>query len=158
MKCWVGSKLTSRNYQSDAVLLDFPSSTSSTIPLAFDKSAYAMVPNFFKNHVINHVYHLINEKAEVYDEEYSVRAVLDEVSSTTSSTDTLLAKRGSYYHYNHCNGIIIILNIAMFCLSVTLFGISGYRLMKPDDPYDNSILRKSSEHCRWFLQGEIAGG
>ena len=127
-------------------------------PLLFEKRADAMVRNLFKDSLINHVYHLVNEKAEVYDEEYSVKAVLDEASSATSSTETLLAKRGSLYHYNHRNGIIIILNITMFCLSVTLFGISGHRLMKPDDPYDNSILRKSSEYCRWFLQGGIVGG
>lgn len=117
-------------------------------PLLFEKSANAMVRNLFKDNFINHVYHLINEKAEVYDEEYSVKAVLDEASSATSSTETLLAKKGSFYHYNYCNGTIIILNIAMLCLSVTLFGISGYRLMNPDDPYDNSIIRKSSEYCR----------
>ena len=116
-----------------------------------------MAPKFSKNNLINHVYHLINEKAEVYDEEYSVKAILDEASSDTSSTETLLAKRGSFYHYNHCNGIILIFNIAMLCLSVTLFGISGYRLMKPDDPFDNGILRKSSEYCEWSPQSLIVG-
>ena len=108
-----------------------------------------MVPSLFKNNLIKHVYHLVNEKAEVFDEGYSVKAVLDEACSDTSPTETLLAKRESFYQYNHCNGIIFIVNIAMFCLSVTLFGISGYRLMKPDDPFDNGILRKSSEHCKW---------
>ena len=143
-----------KNYQSDTILLELLPSTSFTIPLLFEKRAYAMVPNFFKNKLINHVYHLINEKGEVYDEEYSVKAVLDEASSDTSSTETLLTKSGPSYYYNHCNGIIIILNIAMFCLSVILFGISGYRLMKPDDLFDNSILRKSSEHCKCFLRVE----
>lgn len=106
-----------------------------------------MSPNFLKNNVIDHVYHLINEKAEVYDEEYSVKAVLDEASSDTGSTETLLAKRDSFDHYNRCNGIFLIFNIAIFCLSVTLFGISWYRLVKPDDPFDNGILRKISEYC-----------
>ena len=114
-----------------------------------------MMSTFFKNNLINHFYHLINEKGEVYDEEYSIKAVLDEASSDTSSTETLLTKSEPSYSHNHCNGIIIILNIIMFCLSITLFGISGYRLMKPDDLFDNSILRKSSEYCKWFFQGRI---
>ena len=158
MECWTGSKLNPRAYQPAAVLLELLSSTSFKIPLLFEKLADAMVRNLFKDGLINHVYHLVNEKAEVYDEEYSVRAVLDEAASATSSSETLLAKRGSVYHYSHRNGIIISLNIALFCLSITLFGISGHRLMKPDDPYDNSILRKSSEHCMWFVQGGIVGG
>ena len=99
----------------------------------------------------------MNEKTELYDEGYSVKAVLDEASFDTSSTELLIAKRESFYHYNHCNGVILIFNIAMFCLSVTLFGISGYRLMKPDEPFDNGILRKSSEYCEWSLQGIIVG-
>ena len=117
-----------------------------------------MTPSFIKNNFINRVDHLINEEAEVYDKEYSVKAVLDEGFSDTSSTETLLAKRESFHTYSRCNVIILIFNIAIFCLSVTLFCISGYRLMKPDDPFDNGILRKSSEYCEWFPRGITVGG
>ena len=158
MKGSVASKLSSKDCQSDTALLSLLLSPSFAIPLLLENNPYAMAPNFFKNNLINHVYHLMNEKAEVYDEEYSVKAVLDEASSDTSSTETLLAKRESFYHYKYCHGIILIFNIALFCLSLTLFGISGYRLMKPDDPFDNGILRKSSEYCEWSSQGMIVGG
>ena len=130
---------------------------SFAVPLLFENTSDAVAPNFLKNNFINHVYHLINEKTEVYDEGYSVKAVLDEASSDTSSTEPLLAKRESFYHYNHCNGIILTFNIAMFCLSVTLFSISGDRLIKLDDPFDNGILRKSSEYCEKAPQSIIVG-
>ena len=147
MKGLVASKLSSKEYQSDAAPLDLLPISSTAIPLLFEYRPYAMTPSFIKNSLINQVYHLINEEAEVYDKEYSVKAVLDEASSDTSSTETLLARKESFHHYNRCNAIILIFNVAIFCLSVTLFGISGYRLMKPDDPFDNGILRKSSEYC-----------
>ena len=146
MKGLVASKLSSKDYQSDAAL-DLLPIPSFAIPLLFVNRSYAMTPNFMKNNLINQVYHLINEEAEVYDKEYSVKAVLDEASSDTSSTETLLAKRESFHLQNRCNVIILIFNIAIFCLSITLFCISGYRFMKPDDPFDNGILRKSSEYC-----------
>ena len=159
MKGLVASKLSSKEYQSDAALLELFPIPSIAIPLLFENRPYAMTPSFMKNNLINQVYHLINEETEVYDKEYSVKAVLDEASSDTSSTETLLAKRESFHHNNRCNVIIIlILNIAIFCLSVTLVCISGYRLMKPDDPFDNGILRKSSEYCEWFPRGITVGG
>lgn len=154
----VASKLSWKEYQSLAALLDLLPSPSIAVPLLFENRSYAMTPSFIKNGLFNQVYHLINEKAEVYDKEYSVKAVFDEASSDTSSTETFLAERESFQHYNHCNGIILIFNIAMFCLSVTLFCISGYRLMKPDDPFDNGILRKSSEYCEWSPQGIVVSG
>ena len=135
----------------------FPS-LSIALPLLFEYRPYAMMLSFIKNNLVNQVYHLIIEEVEVYDKEYSVKAVLDEASSDTSSTETLLAKRESFHHYNRCNVIILVVNIAIFCLSVTLFCISGYIFMKPDDPFDNGILRKSSEYCEWFPQGIIVGG
>ena len=149
MKRAVASKLSSKEYHSDAALLDLLPIPFIAIPLLFENGPLAMMPSFIKNSLIKQVYHLINEEAEVYDKEYSVKAVLDESSSDTSSTETLLAKRESFHPYNRCNFIILISNIAIFCLSVTLFCISGYRLMKPDDPFDNGILRKSSEYCEW---------
>ena len=154
----MASKLRSKEYQSDAALLDLLPIPSIAIPLLFEYRPYAMTPSFIKNNLINQVYHLVSEEAEVYDKEYSVKAVLDETSSDTSSTETLLAKRESFHRYNHWNAIILILNIAICCLSVTLFCISGYRLMKSDDPFDNGILRKSSEYCEWFPQGITVGG
>ena len=154
----IEAQLSSKEYRSDTAPLDLLPISSVAIPLLFEYRPYAMTPSFIKNNLINRVYHLMNEEAEVYDKEYSVKAALDEASSDTSSTETLLPKRESFHHNNRCNAIIIIFNIAIFCLSVTLFCISGYRLMKPDDPFDNGILRKSSEYCEWSPQGTIVGG
>ena len=154
----MASKFSSKEYQSDAALLDLLPISSIAIPLLFENRPYAMMLSFIKNNLVNQVYHLVNEEAEVYDKEYSVKAVLDEAFSDTSSTETLLAKKESFHHYNRCNAIILVFNIAIFCLSVALFCISGYKLMKPDDPFDNGILRKSSEYCECSPQGITVGG
>ena len=101
------------------------------------------MPTIIKS-FLKHAYENINEKADPYDEMLSVKALYDETSSDVSSAETLLARK----QHPRGHGVLFALNIVMFCLSAILFLVSGYRFSKPNDPYNNEILRKSSFHCK----------
>lgn len=86
-----------------------------------------MSPSFTKKSFFKHVCHKIDEKPGPFDEEHSVKTLYDEESSDISSAETLLSKREPV-RSNY--GFFFALNVAMFCLSATLFVVSGDRLME----------------------------
>ena len=104
-----------------------------------------MAPNFARKNIIKHVFQRLSDRVDPYDEVYSVKAHFDEASSDISSTETLLAREERPHRHN---GIFFAFNIAMFCLSASLFFVNGYRIMKPNDPFNNAVLRQTSEHCK----------